>query len=351
MWKEGTTSMHKKTKLLIWMLIGISIISIGLNIILAHRYGLVGKLQNRVGRFLKSPDKSLSEPYSERDNKPIVFHLTSNGIRRVSQSSGFAKKDIPNQLVIQPDVYDFSGDCYSLNSEGLYRFLLPGKVNAQRIVYQNDLDALLSAISWITTHGNSDNKKSNIELSDKALHSKLFITCGHISKWAHHLLTDLNVKSRLVAGITTDDWNTYNNGHTLIEVWRENWGKWVLYDLDNNSYFISSRGDEPLSIVEFSQSVATNDYEIIYLSSDTRLDASSFTSSDGYDYSFFSEEVNVNIRDWYRRVMQVPLIFDESEKKYFFMDQSNKDRIESYSASYQYINKSEFLSRFYRSKY
>jgi hypothetical protein len=78
---------------------------------------------------------------------------------------------------------------------------------------------------------------------------------------------------------------------------------------------------------------------------------SSFTSADGYDYSFISEEANVNIRDWYRRVMQVPLIFDASAKKYFFMDQGNKDRIESYSASYQFINKSEFLNRFYRSKY
>lgn len=333
------------------MLIGISIISIGLNIILVQRYGLVGRLQNRVERFFKSPDKSLSEPYSERDNKPIVFHLTSNGICRVSQSSGFVKKDIPNQLIIKPDIYDFLGDSYSLNSDGLYRFILPGKVNAQRIVYKNDLDALLSAISWIATHGNSDDKKSNIELSDKALHSKLFITCGNISKWAHHLLTDLNIKSRLVAGKTTDDWNTYNNGHVLIEVWRENWGKWILYDLDNNSYFISSIGDEPLSIVEFSQSVATNNYEIISLSSDIRLDVSNFISSDGYDYSFISEECDVNIRDWYRRVMQVPFIFDESEKKYFFMDQNIKDRIESYSASYQYINKRDFFSRFYKSKY
>lgn len=343
--------MQKKTKLLIWGLVSISIISIGLNIVVAARYELVGKLQYRIERFFSSSATSLSKPYSEKDNKPIVYYLRGINIQKINQhSSNALSQEIASQLIISPGIYNFSGNKYSLNEEGLYRFILPPRVNAQRIVYQNDLDALLSAISWIATHGNSDNKKSNSELSDKALYSKLFITCGKISKWAHYLLTDLNVKSRLVIGMTIDDWNTYNNGHTLIEVWRDKWGKWMLYDLDNNSYFISRKGDTPLSLVEFSQSVANNDYEIIYLSSDTRLDVSNFTSSDGYNYSFLSEEINMNIRDWYRRVMQVPLIFDKSEKKYLFMDRRNKDRIESYSASYQFITKNEFMSRFYMGK-
>ncbi len=49
--------------------------------------------------------------------------------------------------LISTGTYDFSGNSYLLENEGLYRFLLPGKVNAQRIVYKNDLDSLLSSIS------------------------------------------------------------------------------------------------------------------------------------------------------------------------------------------------------------
>ena len=344
--------MKKSIKLLIWILIGISVISIGLNIVVIERYGLLSKLQYRVVRLFNSPANSLTKPYSMEDNKPIVFHLVGNVVNRVSPSPGGDKKNIPNQLVIQPGVYNFLGDSYSLNKEGLYRFLLPGKVNAQRVVYQDDVDTLLSAISWIATHGNSDDKKSNMELSDKALHSKLFITCGYISSWAHYLLNDLNVKSRLVAGMTVDGWNNYDNGHSLIEVWRDRWNKWVLYDLDNNSYFMPSEGDvPPLSLFEFSQAIINDDYKILYLSSDTRLDVSNFTSFDGYSYSLFSEGVYANIRRWYRRVMQVPLIFDVSSNKYLFMDESNKDRIETYSASYKYINGTEFMSRFYGSKH
>ena len=73
-----------------------------------------------------------------------------------------------------------------------------------------------------------------------------------------------------------------------------------------------------------------------------------FISSDGHDYSFFSEEMNVSIRDWYRRVMQVSMMFDRSEEKGFFMDPKDKDRNESYSERYKYIDKNEFLSGFYK---
>jgi len=339
--------MNKNIKLLICSFIGIFVISIGFNIVVIERYGLLSKLQHRVVRFFNPPENLLSKPYSAEDNKPIVFHLVSIVVNRVHQSPIENGKSIPAKLVIQPGVYNFLGDTYFLENEGLYRFLLPGKVNAQRIVYQDDLDALLSAISWIASHGNSDDRKSNKELSDKALHSKLFITCGDISQWAQYILNDRNVKSRLVAGLTIDDWNNYDNGHSLIEVWRGRWSKWVLYDLDNNSYFMPSEGNVPLSLLEFSQAIINNDYKIIHLSSDTRLDVSNFTSSDGYSYSLFSEGINTNIRHWYRRVMQVPLIFDKSVNKYLFMDKRNKERIESYSARYKYIKDDEFVSMFY----
>ena len=88
-------------------------------------------------------------------------------------------------------------------------------------------------------------------------------------------------------------------------------------------------------------------FRIIHLSSDTRLDVSNFNTADGYSYTFFSEAVNGNIRNWYRRVMQVPLIFDHSDGKYLFMDVKDRNRIESYSSVYKYIDKTDFMSRFY----
>ena len=341
--------MHKKSKPVLLVFVSFFTISIAMNIIISAKFDLFHIFSYRICRLFNASTKSLSKPYSEKDNKPIVYHLKNSLVQKIDQYSRGDSQEIPNHLIIQPGIYNFLGKNYFLKNEGLYRFLLPAKINAQRIVYQNDIDALLSAMSWIATHGNSDDKKSKLELSDKALYSKLFITCGSISSWANHLLTTLSVKSRLVAGMTVDEWNTYNNGHRLIEVWRDKWNKWVLYDLDNNSYFVDNVAGVPLSLIEFSQAVSNKNYEIIDLSSATRLDVSGFSSSDGYKFSFWSEAVNANISDWYARVMQVPLIYDELEKKYFFSNEKHKTRIESYESSYKFIEKTVFINRFYNS--
>ena len=58
------------------------------------------------------------------------------------------------------------------------------------------------------------------------------------------------IESRVVQTLTVEDWNSYNNGHTMIEIYRHDFNKWVLYDLDNNAYF--SANQIPLSLLEFS---------------------------------------------------------------------------------------------------
>ena len=46
-----------------------------------------------------------------------------------------------------------------------------------------------------------------------------------------------NIRARFVLTLTLDPWNSYDNGHSMIEVYREDLKKWVLYDVDENAYF------------------------------------------------------------------------------------------------------------------
>ena len=80
----------------------------------------------------------------------------------------------------------------------------------------------------------------------KALNSKIFGTCGTITIWIQEILESNNIKSRIVQTLTLDDWNTYDNGHTMIEVYHNDLQKWILYDLDSNVYF--SKNGIPLII-------------------------------------------------------------------------------------------------------
>lgn len=255
--------------------------------------------------------------------------------------------NLPNFLVIKPGSYNYLNQTYNLEHEGLYRFNYPGLTNEQRIVYTENLDVLLSSIAWIYSHGTADNSLSNEMINSKALNYKIFATCSKISKWVEDLLQKEGYKTRVISTITLDVWGKFGDRHTMIEVFHPNYQKWVLYDLDNNTYF--EKNNIPLSAVEFANLVPTNDYSIKYLANDSKIDISNFSNHiPGYDYAFWAESVYANeetLRHWYQRVIQVVSIHEEN--KLFFFDERDIVRIQSYSQKYKHINEEEFMNKFY----
>ena len=211
-----------------------------------------------------------------------------------------------------------------------------------------NIESLLSSVSWIYTHGNSDSGKSFEELNQKAMQSKIYGVCNTISIWILQILQEQNISSRLVQTMTLDEWNTYDNSHTMIEVYRNDLEKWVVYDLDNNVFF--TYDEIPLSLVEFVDHVKNNDYDIVFLASDTKLDVSNFKSGDNdYDYAFVAESITSNedtLRNWYERIIQVPLIQGEDLEFYFF-DSKNQIKIENFAPNYHFIEETKFLNDFY----
>lgn len=291
-------------------------------------------------------EKIIQSP-SFDSNTPFAYFALFDNIEIINPSSTHSA-DLPESLVIPSGKYSFYNKTYDLKKEGLYRFVFPGKENQQRIVYQKNIDALLSGICWIYSHGNSDDEKNYNQLTNKALHSKLFATCGPISEWANKFLKELNIKSRIVSSLTLDEWNSYDNGHVLVEVYRNDFDKWVVYDLDNNSYF--TYHNTPLSLIEFAERVITNDYTIEYLFPNSDIDKFNYyDNKTKYNYAFVMEARFANEdtrRKWYKRVIQVPLIGDD-KYNYFFND-TNISRAQSYSSYYKFMNKEEFLEKFYK---
>jgi len=288
-------------------------------------------------------------PYSESDNKPFAYYALYETVSIIQSSNKDSVQNIPSKLVIPTGIYSIYGNVYDLQNEGLYRFVFPGIENSQRIVYDGkNIENLLSAISWIYSHGNSDSGKSFDELNQKAMHSKIFGICSTISFWILETLQEQNITARLVQTITLDEWNTYDNGHTMIEVYRDDLKKWVIYDLDNNAFF--TYNGIPLSLVEFANHIQYDDYEIVYISSDTKVDISNFKSSDNnYDYAFVAESISSNedtLRNWYNRVIQVPLIQNE-DLEFYFSDSQNQIKIENYAPNYHFIEETKFLNEFY----
>ncbi len=291
--------------------------------------------------------KDFIKPPGIETNTPIVFRAFLEKIQIISEMSNENGIELPDNLVIPKGKYIFSGKTYNLNKEGVYRFVNPGKNNKQRIVFETNHDALLSSIAWIYSHGNKDDEKEYSEILTKAKNEKIFATCGTISNWSIQFLKNNGIKARIVAVLTLEDWNSYDNGHILIEVFQEKLKKWVLYDIDNDAYF--THNGNPLSLLEFTKKVKENDYEINFIAKKNDIDISNFVDKENnYNYSFLIEARFLDEetrRKWYNRVFQVPMIIDE--KYSYFFDENNKTKILSYSSFYQYLEKHKFMKKFY----
>lgn len=288
------------------------------------------------------------EFYSQINNTPFVYRAVFNNITKLNPVTVGTSQDLPNTLIVTPGKYRYFNQTYDLSDEGLYRFVHPMVENQQRIVYKKNIDGLLSSVAWIYSHGNSDADKDIEQLNKKALNSKIFGTCSTISTWIQHVLSDNGIKSRIVQTMTLDSWNTYDNGHTLVEVYHDDYAKWVVYDLDNNAYFQAD--GKPLSLYEFLTHVEDNSYDIIFIADDTKLDVSNFKDGNGFEYGFLSESISANentLKNWYKRVIQIPLIIENDQVFYTVDDKNESKRIERYADYYIYVEKDEFLKQFY----
>ncbi len=278
----------------------------------------------------------------------LVYHSLMGNVDVIKSKNKIEEQvasqiaSLPEDLIILPGVYQFQNKIFSLTEEGLYRFVDVKDISKQqqRIVYRNNLDALLSSISWVASHGNSDNRCSTAELTELAKRRKLFINCGTISRWGKSVLDKQGVTSRIVVSTTLEEKNKFDNGHVLLEVYKKPIEKWVVYDIDMNSTFTIQK--TPLSFIEFAYAVNNNvPYKIINLASDTQMDISNFKDNKGKDYALIMERIIAQSHQWYKRVLQVPFINNT------FFDEANKDYIKKIYPTRKFMLPAEFERVYY----
>lgn len=280
----------------------------------------------------------------EKLNEPLAYYMigTTSGVVRAAAGRA---APLPDELVIPPGRYSVHGRTYALKREGLYRFLMPGEDNQQRIVFRKDALALLSGVAWATSHGSRDDKLTVEDWLRIARTQKLIITCGNVARLGHHLLTRADVPARLVGSCTLGKLNNYDNGHSLMEAFLD--GRWTLVDLDVKKLF--RRGGKRLSLLEFSDAVAADDYEFEPISAAAGIAVGAFVEN-GYDYGLFMEcgfSTEAGLRKWYRRIMQVPSIRSPEGRFFTVRTTAQRRRAEACYPYLAYLPREEFMRRFY----
>ena len=183
-------------------------------------------------------------------------------------------------------------------------------------------DALLTAVVHRHVHGSQDDYEPIERLSEIAAERRVATTCGPLSVWAVQLLGEAGYEARVVTTLTMDEWDSLDNGHTMVSVKIDD--RWAVYDLDRAVRYTDEEGN-PLSIGELVERVPTDDYQIVPIGDPV---------GEGY------------LRASNRRLLQVAGIGD-GEYYYFAASGDDAMRVESYSPWYRVMQPELWHERFY----
>ena len=249
-------------------------------------------------------------PERKWKTRPLVLYQSGDVCDEVRGESGTGK-DLADLGLISKGVsrVQFQGKTYSVEREGLYRFmLLPVSLrNVISVRSERSLIPLLMALSALHVHGNRHSGESVETLKKRLLVEPwVSIICGHIAQLASQVLSAEGYKTRKVGTSTLEEPNGYNDGHAMFEVYWPETGKWILVDADVGLLFKAD--GQFLGAEEVARRVQEDRRpEFFVLAQKAAVIDPFFLRSDGYNYALESRWLLATPEGkwrWYRRVMQ-----------------------------------------------
>jgi len=202
----------------------------------------------------------------------------------------------------------------------------------------SEVSSLLKFIAMRHIHAPDDDHLTYEQALEAIKHRKLRMTCSYIAQFAEKLLNAYDIPCRFILTLTLDEWNDYNNGHSMIEVYQHD--RWELWDIDQKHYFVFE--GERVDAKTFCK-IHYMLYELVKFSKSPIL-----PKEDKNNWLDLLTKTDDFRREWYARVCQIPMI-RENGILYYTSDEQDRKRIELYPFSNPIIHLSqrEFEEKFY----
>ena len=323
----------------LYLFVAISSIAVNMLLVYAYRKDIRSRLIKN-----KSHPYGIANNVIDHNYSTYFCYDSTGNIPFVTRRD--TAQPLPEQLIIAPGIYNIDDKTVNMEREGLYRFVYTDLHAKQFIVYKHQLNSLLSAICWIHTHGENDNKLTNEQRTQKAMSGKLYLTCSRIVDYTMHLLMQAGYRARIAEGVTQQAHNGHDDSHSMIEVYDAASKKWILADMDNNRLFVKkSDSSTVLSYAEMRGALYDNDIRFIPLSADIRVNTQSAAHTESYPYEMMYERFNSHqkMTDWYKRVCEIMLINSH------FYSAKDSTLVRRYRVAYQYMDSTSFMQAYYSS--
>ncbi|CUU85500.1 hypothetical protein [Campylobacter hyointestinalis] len=119
--------------------------------------------------------KTIKKYDSDNSDNLVIFFSGSKAIKLEVLDDMKSRNllDENSDLIIPPNNYIWGGGSYNMSTEGYYYLADFNRgISRNFIVYNDDVKALLSALSWLHVHGNLDEKLSKIDMFKKMMTKK-----------------------------------------------------------------------------------------------------------------------------------------------------------------------------------
>ena len=258
---------------------------------------------------------------------------------------------LPSALVMDAGYYRFHEDVFDCRSPGVYRFSKPQVENQQRIVLdpRSDLNNA-RYFSLVSIRGNRDDRLPFKKLIKFSTNRLLSLTCGPLASFVSKICDSIELKTRIISTHTLEATNSYNNGHTLLEIWAPDLAKYVAVDVDKKCFFKNTKNYlnafELCSLI-FHQEI----FSVEHFGENVRLDSGGFVDpKTGFDYQFLELSVYCSANGFeqtFRRLCNVPYLSHPDGKTFCAWNEQAEKRILEIYPDAIVLSSSEFSERFY----
>ena len=257
-----------------------------------------------------------------------------------------AQESAPD-LIRPPGVYfiTFFGKTYKIKAgkTGLVRLVAYPEARQFIIWDRSEPQATLKLcclLALLLKHGIQDNILSFKDKMTQVQQRHLLMNCGYTALFVKEILKQHGIRSRIVTSLRKNNINSYDNGHTILEVLIN--GRWMLVDFNTKNLFLNQQKTKYLNALEYWEQLPNIHYEkLTYMHSSYAGDATGAFLIEKKCSSKKEREKDFQTMFGYIAI--------ESNGGYLFFCEDKKyaQRIRAYSKTYKTANRELFIKTFY----